>query len=212
MSSDWSPLTRERLPHRLATWLAAEPGIIRVAIDGPPCADPAALAESLIEPLHALSRPAAHVRASSFWRDASVRLEHGHEDVESYRSWLDTEALRREVLLPAVEAGSYLPSLRDPETDRSTRESPRPIAPDTVLIVSGSLLLGLGLPFDHTIHLLMSPSARARRTRPDVAWTLPAYDEYDSTVAPAEVADVAIRVDRRNPAVRGLTDQSRESS
>lgn len=203
--TSWRPLAPADLPTRLAACLARESGRVRVAIDGPPCAAPAALANALIEPLQALGRRAAHVNASSFWRDASLRLEHGREDVESYLTWLDADALRREVLVPAVERGRYLPSLRDPRTNRATREEARDIAPGTLVLVSGSLLLGLGLPFDRTIHLAMSTAARARRTTAGDAWTLPAYDTYDRTVRPTDVADVVIKLDDpRHPAVRGL--------
>ena len=74
-----------------------------------------------------------------------------------------------------------------------------------MLVVSGSLLLGRSLPFDRTVHLLVSPAARERRTPPDQAWTLPAFDAYERDVDPASVADVVIRADDpRHPAVRGL--------
>lgn len=175
-----------------------------MALDGAPATAPDALAARLVEPLRARGRDVAHVRAESFWRDASVRLEHGREDVESYLSWLDAGALRREVLDPVVAGGRYLPTLRDPHTNRSTREAPRDAPPGTVLVVSGALLLGLGLPFDVVIHLTAPPDALARRTPPEQAWTLPAFAEYEALAAPTATADVVIRVDRRTPAVRGL--------
>jgi hypothetical protein len=206
LSSAWEPVAPDALADRLASWLARVPGLVRVAIDAPPCADPAGLGDALVEPLRALGRPAGHVRASSFWHDASLRLEHGREDAEAYPSWLDAGALRREVLESAADRGGYLPSLRDPHTNRSTRAPACKLAPDTVLLVSGSFLLGVGLPFDRTLHVALSPQARARRTPTDEAWTLPAFDGYDSAVRPASVADVVIKWDDlRHPAVRGLT-------
>ncbi|GAB2487461.1 uridine kinase [Jatrophihabitans fulvus] len=178
---------------------------MRVAVDGPPCADPGAFADALREPLRVLGRPFAHVRAKDFLRDASVRFEHGHEDVESYANWLDHGAVQREVLVAAVERGEYLPTLRDPVTDRSTRAAPVAVQPGTVLAVSGPLLLGLGLTFDLVVHLALSPAARTRRTPADEAWTLPAYDEYDEQVRPAQLADVVVKLDDpRRPAVSGL--------
>jgi hypothetical protein len=132
------------------------------------------------------------VHAESFWRDASLRLEYGRTDVDSYLNWLDAGALRREVLDPE---GWYLPSLRDPETNRATRADRIELPPNAVLVVSGAFLLGLGLPFDRVVHLAMSPAARARRTPADQAWTLPAFDRYDDEVAPAALADVVIKVD-----------------
>ena len=139
----------------------------------------------------------------SFWRDAALRLEHGREDVLSYLSWLDADALRREVLDAVVRSGSYLPSLRDPVSNRSTREPPRPAAPELVLLVSGSLLLRHGLPFDRTIHLTLSAPARARRTDAHQQWTLPAYDDYDARVHPSAYADAVVKLDDPNhPALR----------
>jgi hypothetical protein len=130
-----------------------------------------------------------------FWRDASVRLEHGREDPDSYPDWLDADALRREVLDAAVRTGTFLPSLRDPATNRSTRAPAQPLAATGVLIVSGSLLLGHGLPFDLTVHLAVSSAARARRTAAADAWTLPAFDRYDRDIRAADTADVVIRSD-----------------
>ena len=159
---------------------------MRVAVDGPACAEPDALAEQLLDPLRALGRPAVHLRSSSFWRDASVRLEAGRQDAESFAAWLDADALRREVLDPLVSSGTYLPSLRDPRTNRSTREPATSASARTVLIVSGELLLGRGLPFDRTVHLAVSAPARHRRTPAEDAWTLPAFDDYDASVRPVE--------------------------
>jgi hypothetical protein len=204
LTGGWRTVTAEALADSLAAWLATAPGVTRVAIDGPPWAEPEQLAGDLVEPLRALGRPVVEVRASSFWQDASLRLEHGREDVESYLSWLDADALRREVLDSALDRGTYLPSLRDPASNRSTREPVRDVAPGTVLIVSGGLLLGRGLPFDRVVHLEVSAAAHARRAPRDQTWTLPAYAQYDRTVRPAELADVVIRPERRNPAVRGL--------
>ncbi len=199
----WTPVAPDALPGRLAAWLADMPGVIRVAVDGPPCADPNGVAHALLDPLRELGRPAAQVLATTFWRDASVRLEHGREDVSSYLSWLDADALRREVLDAVISSGTYLPSLRDPVSNRSTRESPRSADPDLVLLVSGSLLLRHALPFDRAIHLAMSPAARARRTPPEQAWTLPALDAYDAQTAPAHLADVVIKLDDpRHPAIK----------
>jgi hypothetical protein len=194
------------LASELAAWLAEPPGNIRVAVDGPPCADPAAVASSLADPLRALGRPLVHVRADTFWRDASLRFEYGREDVDSYLTWLDAGALRREVL----SGPTYLRSLRDPVTNRATREPQRPLPDNAVLVVSGGLLLGLGLPFDRVVHLAMSPAARQRRTPAADAWTLAAFDRYDAEVSPADLADVVVTLDDpRHPAVLGLPAPSR---
>jgi hypothetical protein len=196
-------VTPERLTELLAARIADEPGIVRVAIDGPPCSPAHELAGSLAEPLRVLGRPTHLVRAETFWHDASLRLEYGREDVDSYLTWLDAGSLRREVLDAAVHTGSILPSLRDPAANRSTHEAARLVTPDAVVIVSGPLLLGLGLPFELTVHLAVSPAARVRRTDSADAWTLPAYDRYDAEVAPSELAYVVVRWDDPvRPAVR----------
>ena len=189
------------LPALLAARIPS--GIARVAIDGPPCAHPHELAVTIAEAVHA-TRPVAQVRADTFWRDASLRLEYGRHDLESYLHWLDADALRREVLESVLDSHYYLPSLRDPKTNRSTREPARTADPRTALLVSGTFLLGRELPFDLTIHLAVSPAARARQTPEDEAWTLPAFDEYDASVRPQDVADLVIRYDhQRSPALRG---------
>lgn len=200
--TSWQPVAPDRLAERLATWLAEAPGIVRVAVDGAPAAAPADLADQLPAPLRALGRPVVQVRAADFWRDASLRFEHGREDALSYPAWLDTDALRREVLDSAV-AGRYLPSLRDPNTNRSTREAARPVPDRAILLVSGAFLLGAGLPFDRTIHLALSAATRRRRTEPAEHWTLPAFERYDAEVRPADVADLVIKLDDpRHPAIR----------
>jgi hypothetical protein len=199
----WLPVGPQALPARLADWIARTPGIVRVAVDGPDCAAPDDLASALARELPSLGRPAAAIAARLFWRDASLRLEHGREDPDSYLSWLDVSALRREVLDAVRDRGRYLPSLRDPATNRSTREPPIDAQPGQVLLVSGALLLGRDLPFDRTVHLAMSAAARLRHTSPDQAWTLPALDRYDARVRPVEVADAVVKLDDpRHPAVR----------
>jgi len=196
----YRPVRPEALCNEIVRELG--PGFVRVAVDGPPAAEPHSLAGSIVEHLRG-RRPAAHVRADTFWRDASLRLEWGHEDVESYLQWIDTGALRREVLDPFAVDGQYLPSLRDPHSNRSTREPVRSAPPDTVLVVSGTFLLGRDLPFDRTVHLALTPAARARRTPAELAWTLPAHDEYDAGTRPADLADLVVRYnDPQHPAVR----------
>jgi hypothetical protein len=204
----YAAISPDRLPEELAAWLVGVDSghrALRVALDGPRAAGPDELAGALTGPLRTRGRPVIHVRAQTFWRDASLR-----HDVESYRHWLDTAALRREVLAPLGPGGSneYVPSLRDPATNRATRE-PRRTAPyGSVLLVSGELLLGRDLPFDVTIHLSVGASARSRRATPDWAWTLPALEAYDGDVDPVGTADVVVRLDDpRHPAISLTTDR-----
>ena len=43
--------------------------------------------------------------------------------------------------------------------------------PTAVVLVSGPLLLGAGLPFDVTVHLSLSAATLDRRTDPEQRWT-----------------------------------------
>lgn len=172
--------------------MATSAGRLRVAVDGATAADPGRFADALAGALPVLGRPTARVSAGSFWRPASVRLEHGRHDAQSYRElWLDDGALRREVLDPFASTGRYLPALWDAQRDRAVRVAYEDTAEATVLLLSGQLLLDRGLPFDLTVHIRLSPGALRRRTPEPLSWTLPAYDGYRG----ADVADVVVRWD-----------------
>ncbi|MFR9776904.1 uridine kinase [Micromonospora sp. MS34] len=201
------PITPELLVTELADLLAgtAGPGRLRVAVDGPPAAEPDVLAAALVDPLRAAGRQVLHVRAADFLRPASVRLEHGRTNPDAYyEGWVDEAGLRREVLDPAGPDGSgrLLPSLWDAAADRASRAGYVELPPGGVVLVSGALLLGGGLPFDFTVHLVLSPAALDRRTEPGQRWTLPAFARYADEVAPASFADIVIRADDpRHPAL-----------
>ncbi|WP_089157857.1 uridine kinase [Micromonospora sp. NBS 11-29] len=201
------PISPDRLVRELADRLAraGTPGRVRVAVDGPPAAEPDALAAALVDPLRAAGRPVLHVRAADFLRPASVRLEQGRTNPDAYyEGWLDEPGLRREVLDPAGPDGDgrLLPSLWDADADRASRAAYRDLPPGGVVLVSGALLLGGALPFDVAVHLVLSPAALARRTDPAARWTLPAFARYAEEVDPASFADVVVRVDDpRHPAL-----------
>jgi hypothetical protein len=182
-----------------------DPRVLRVLVDGAPAAGGEALGDALIEPLRALGRMSLRVSASTYLRAASLRLEHGHEDVHAFaEDWVDVQALRREVLDPLAVGGSgrWLPSLRDPVTDRATRATYEQAPARSVLIVDGSLLLGRGLPAELTVHLSLGETALRRRTPEAELWTLPAYVQYAERVRPQDLADVVVRVDDpRHPAL-----------
>ena len=143
-------------------------------------------------------RPAVRVRAADFLRPAGERFEHGREDAESLRtSWLDADALRREVL-DAAPTGRYLPALRDAARDRSARQVPQPLPDGAVVLVDGLFLLGRGLPAELTVHVALSPAALLRRGVPE--WQLPAFAEHDDEARRA--CDVLVLAeDPRRPAV-----------
>jgi len=193
----------EELADRLAA--TATDARLRVAVDGADAADPAALADALVGPLRVRGRSAVRVRTGDFLRPASLRLEFGRTNPDSfYLGWLDEAGLRREVLDPAGPGGSgrIVTRLWDARTDRATREPYRELPPDAVVIVSGPLLLGSGLPFDATVHLHLSAAALERRTEPEQRWTLPAFARYGAEVDPAAFADLVVRLDDpRRPAV-----------
>lgn len=201
------PVSFDVLVAELADRLAAErPGQrLRVAVDGAPAAEPASLADALVDPLRVRGRPAVRVDANDFLRPASVRLEFGRTNPDAfYTGWLDENALRREVLDPAGPGGSgrVVTRLWNARTDRATRQPYAELPPAAVVVVSGPLLLGAGLPFDVTVHLSLSAAALDRRTDPADRWTLPAYQRYGDEVDPASFADVVVRVDDpRHPAL-----------
>jgi hypothetical protein len=183
----------------------AAPHPVRLLVDEPPWAG-LGLARLVADELDAAGRPHVLVDVAMFMRPASVRLERGRDDPDAfYEDWVDIAGLRREVLDPAGPGGSrrVLPTLWDPETDRATRAAYVEVAESAVVIVAGSLLLGVGLPADLTVHVSLSPAARARRAPSEVQEReLPAYDRYDAEVRPVEVADIVVRADDpRHPAV-----------
>ena len=197
MSARYRPLTPDGVAQFIADRAVglqlAHP--VRVGLDGPLCARPGELAGAVAALLLVRSRTAVVVDSATFWRDASLRLEYGHTDVQSLvDGWLDVPALSRELLAPLGPEGDrrYLASLRDPITNRSTRASYTDASPDAVLLLHGELLLGRDLELDLAVHLALSPGARERRTPPDDQWKLAAYADYDSAVRPTETADIVV--------------------
>jgi len=197
----------DELAGRLASHDPRHP--VRVALDGAPAARPGRLADALTGPLRVLGRPAVRVSTADFLRPASVRLEFGRTDPDSfYLGWTDDPALRREVLDPAGPGGSgkIVTTLWDSGRDRATREPYSDLPPGAVLLVDGPFLLGGGLPFDVSVHLEMSAAALLRRTEPSLHWTLSAYARYAAEVDPGAFADVVVRVD--DPARPALVDRA----
>jgi hypothetical protein len=199
------PVTPDALVDDLAVRIAEVPGRRRVAIDGADAGRPADLADALVAPLRLRGRPVVRVLSIDHLRPASLRYERGRTDPDSfYDDWLDAEGLAREVLEPAGPAGSGRIRARrwDTGVDRASRTGFEEVPEGGVVIVSGPLLLGRGLPFDVAIHLDLSTGALARRTPPELAWTLPAYARYAQEVDPAAWADIVIRADDpRHPAL-----------
>ncbi|WP_020580364.1 hypothetical protein [Actinopolymorpha alba] len=201
------PVSPDRLIEELADVIAARPRDLRtrVVIDGAPPTAPQEWADALVDPLQVRGRRVIRVRADDFLRPASLRFEHGRTDPDAlYEDWLDTGGLVREVLDPLApgHSGQVLPALWDTTIERAHRSDYVSVPPGGVLLLSGSLLLGRGLPVDLIVHFTLSPAALARRTPAELRWTLPAYERYDAEVRPAELAEVVVRLDDpRRPAL-----------
>jgi hypothetical protein len=174
-------------------------------VDGPSTRD---VADAVAAELTESAVPVARVSAGDFVRQRSLRLEHGRDDADAYfDGWYDVAALRREVLDPLGEGGSmtWLPRLRDAETDRPAREPRRPAPPGTVAVIDGCFLLRQELAgaLDLTVHLALSPAARVRRIpAAEAARVLPAWERYLLEHDPAATAMVLVRHDDpRHPAL-----------
>jgi hypothetical protein len=194
-------ITPVRLAEMLADLIGTLPGRPRIGFDGAASARPDALADALIDPLRVRGRAAFRVDLGDFLRPASVRLELGRTNADSfYEQWFDLAALSREVLRPLGEGGSgrIVTTFWNPQTDRSTRPSPVDVPEGGVLLLSGPLLIGAGLELDLIVHCAQSPAALARRTPPEEQWTLAAFDRYAEEVDPSQLADVVVRVDDPN--------------
>ncbi|WP_034270933.1 uridine kinase [Actinospica robiniae] len=186
--------------------LSRPPGTrLAVGIDGAGPTGTDVLAERLVEALRLRGRQAVHVAARDYLRPASLRFELGRHDPDVfYTEWLDLKALDREVLAPIGPDGNgmVLPRLWDAAADRAYRAQYVQLGPGGVVLVEGSLLFGVGLAFDLTVHLSMSAAALARRTADEDAWTLPAYQRYEEEQQPVETSDIAVRCDDpRHPAI-----------
>ena len=201
------PVTEDALRGRLVERILVHPApaALRVLIDGHPSTGTGLLADSLVEPLRAAGRPVARVRVEDFLRPASLRLEMGRRDPDSLLdAWIDVAGLNREVLTAVGPEGQgrYLPTLRDPVTDRATRAAYVDAPPGLVLLLDGSLAMGRWLDLDLVVHLSLRSSTITRRTSDQDRWTLDAYERYREEVEPEVTADVVVRVDdARRPAV-----------
>lgn len=124
---------------------ARERGVaVRVGVDGALAEDTGPLADLVADHALATGVGALRVRARDFLTRRSVRLEHGPGDVDAaYERAVDWAALQREVLEPLADPArlTWLPRLRDPDTDRAAREPVRAAGPGALLVVDGPYLL-----------------------------------------------------------------------
>jgi hypothetical protein len=155
--------------------------------------------------LRTRGRAVVVVDADDYLRPASLRLEFGRTDPDTFLDGrLDVGGLRREVLDPAAPDGSghVLPRLWDARADRAYRDRYVDLPADGVVVLAGALLLGRGLPLDAVVHLRMTAAALARRLADDLAWTLPAYARYEREHDPAGEADLLVLADHpERPAI-----------
>jgi len=201
------PISPERLAERIADLVAAHEADpwTRLAIDGAPGSGTAEVAASVERVLADAGRPTLRISAGDYLRPRSLRLEHGREDPDVfYAEWLDVKGLRREVFDPLGPGGSgrVLPTLWNAERDRASRAAYVEVPEGGVVIVEGTFLMGIGLPFDVEVHLWLSAGALRRRTSEDMAWTLPAYKRYEAEAEPSRAASLTARMDDpRHPAL-----------
>ena len=174
---------------------------VRLLVDGHPSTHPERLADALVVPLEAAGRPVARVSVNAYLRPRSLRLERGQENPDSLLdSWIDVGSFNREVLDRIVERHEYLPSLRDPDTDRATRAGYQVAPPGTVVVLDGALAIGRGLRTDLSVHLALKPATLRRRTPPGTSWVIPAYERYALEIDGRP--DLTVRVDHPDrPAV-----------
>jgi hypothetical protein len=201
---------------RVARTAARQGRAVRVGVDGAVPDDGGALADVVARRLTADGVPAGRVRQRDFELPRSQRLEYGATDPDVlWEGWYDDGALRREVLDPLGPDGAstkhpmrWLPSLRDPLTDRSTRAELRDCPPGAVLVLDGRFLLrgDLAVGFDVVVHLQTSPAAQRRRLPDDdeTARTVPSWQRYLDECDPSARADLVVRFDHPDrPALLG---------
>ncbi len=195
----YRPLSPYRLVRELAERIDRRPEPRpRIGFDGLAEIGAAALADAVGERLRELGRPVARVCTGWWWRAASLRLELGRTDVDMLLyGWVDTAALRRELLDPVAAGGTggYLPRLRDPVTDRTVRDTRRPVEPRTVVLLDGPFLLADPDGLDLVLHLQVSTGALARALPADRQWWITAHERYLANETPAERAAAVIAYD-----------------
>jgi hypothetical protein len=203
------PLTPDRLAAELAGWINnCTLGHPRIGIDGAAEIGATELADAVGSKIRLLGRPVIRASTGWWWRPASLRLELGRTDVDMLLGgWVDTAAVRRELLQPLRSggSGSYLRRLRDPRTDRSLRDE-RELAGDRdVLLLDGPFLLADALPLDAVVHLQVSPATLARSLPAERLWWTEAFERYLAGNRPAAAAAVVVAYDHPSaPAASGL--------
>lgn len=162
----FTPIAADALVAAAVDRAAALTGRAVVAIDGADAADPLAFADGVAEGIRARGRLCGVVSLHGYVRPASLRLEHGRDEMSYRTAWFDYPGLDREVLRALREHGHWLPALWNEDTDRSARATPISATADAIVLVAGPMLLGRGLSFDLTVELRLSEGALHRASTP----------------------------------------------
>ncbi|WP_159919422.1 MULTISPECIES: hypothetical protein [Nocardia] len=175
------PITRDGLVEQVIQPVLTARSHTVIAVDGADAAQPAALADRIVEALRDAGRSAEVVSLHDYVRPASLRMEFGRTDEMSYRTaWFDYTALRREVVDALRGHGRWLPALWDEAADRSARAAIRTAPPATTIVLAGPMLAGRHLAVDVSLRLDLSEAALRRNTPPDAQWTIPALLRHDA--------------------------------
>lgn len=189
----FEPITPAGLVDLCVQRCAELPRIAVVGVDGAPAAAPVSFASEIVDGLRARGRAAAVVRTADYLRPASLRLEYGRSDPQSYRdNWFDFAAITREVIAAVRAERRWLPRLWDPVRDRSFRDQRENATNDQIIVIAGAMLRTHALDLDLVIGLDMSEGALRRRTPDDEQWMIrPLLDD----TAGAPPADLEVRYD-----------------
>ncbi|UAK30125.1 hypothetical protein K8O92_19445 [Nocardia asteroides] len=175
------PITRDGLVEQVIQPVLTARSHTVIAVDGADAAQPAALADRIVEALRDAGRSAEVVSLHDYVRPASLRMEFGRTDEMYYRTaWFDYAALRREVVDALRGHGRWLPALWDEAADRSARAAIRTAPPATTIVLAGPMLAGRHLAVDVSLRLDLSEAALRRNTPPDAQWTIPALLRHDA--------------------------------
>ncbi|MTD14547.1 uridine kinase [Nakamurella sp. YIM 132087] len=168
----FTPVSPDRLARAIADRVATGRSVV-VGIDGDPAIGAGELADRVAEAVRAGGRQVIRADLSDWWRPASVRLEYGHEDVDSLLdAWVDVGALDRELLVPLREGRPIRVRNWDALADRAFREAAVDVAPTAVLVLAGAFLGRVVPDADLTVQLQVKESTLRRLLPGDRGWWL----------------------------------------
>lgn len=215
----FAPLTPARLVDELADWVRDRhagrtvEGFVGtvVGFDGLAEIGTTDLADRVAERIRTGGGVVVRASTKWWWRPAALRLELGREDIDMLLTgWVETDALRRELLDPVAAGRPHITRLRDPGTDRSVRQPPADVPPGTVVILDGPFLVATALPLDGLVVVQVGPGTLRRALPDDRQWWLDADERYRADYLPTDQADVVLSYDHpSSPAASGLHTAAR---